>query len=391
MTRALTQTAQYRNWRFDQLSAELTFAVAQVGKPELAEWAAISAKHFGGCLVRRAGNITALVRDLAVGALNFATSAVRATQDDRLLAFLAHSAGGAAKTASEAAKAAVDTASRVHRQLTAAPAEAVPRLLTTVVTSLLVAGGPDADGGAPDLDLMFGIGAHRSILSHSIVMGSALEAGVMSLLALVELVHDRLPVVRDPIWDALHKQAAGLTDALKTGAAVGMAYHLFVDGTLQAAPYHDLPFSAPMSVHESILVANAFAEAKGATQSSGRPAPPQAGPSAKRREVTKANLYTTGKTIARQHGKASLLAHKAYLAVDLVLEQAASCRMSDEHCTLIRRYGVWMQALADGDLDPRTLEQHDFVAVARKEAQAQTPHETAWHAYELARWQAENA
>ena len=49
-------------------------------------------------------------------------------------------------------------------------------------------------GGAPDLDLVFGIGAHRSIFSHSILMGSALETAFLSLLRLVRLTHKNLEV-----------------------------------------------------------------------------------------------------------------------------------------------------------------------------------------------------
>ena len=58
---------------------------------------------------------------------------------------------------------------------------------------LVVSGGPDGDGGAPDLDLMFGIGAHRSVFSHSILMGASLETGLLALLRLTQLVHAKLP------------------------------------------------------------------------------------------------------------------------------------------------------------------------------------------------------
>ncbi|MCV2362825.1 DUF413 domain-containing protein [Paucibacter sp. DJ1R-11] len=390
MAASTIQVTQYQRGRVERLSAELTFGIAQIGKAELAGWATMSAKHFGGCMIRRIGNITLLARDIAAGAVGFSTDAVRASQDNRLLDFLCKSAGTAATTAGDAAKAAIDAASKIRRQLTESPVDAVPQLLSTVAASLIVAGGPNADGGAADLDLMFGIGAHRSILSHSIIMGSALEAGIMSVLSLVELVHDKLPSERDPLWDSLHAQASTLADAIKTGAAIGLAYHLFVDGTLQAAPYHDLPVSAPLPVHQGIFVVNAVAEAKSAMQPTGKPSQPRASSQGKRHIGNRASANAKGRDFAQQHGKASQLAHKAYLAVGLVVEPPIARRMSIEHCTLIRRYGVWMQALANGDLEPITLEQHEFVSVAHKVAAAQTPYEVAWRAYELACWQADN-
>lgn len=397
MTVAGTQVAQYS--RYDRLSAELSYAVKQVDGAQLAAWAGLSAKHFGSCLVRRVGNVTTLLVNVAAGTLNFAANSLRAKQEERLAVFLQESAGRAARTATDAASSAVSVASAIRRQLSSNPSEAIPHLLMTVTASLLVSGGPDADGGAPDLDLMFGIGAHRSILSHSIVMGSALEAGVMSLLALVDLVHDKLPPVHDGVWDRLHSQSAVLASGFKTGAALGMAYHLFADGTLQAAPYHDLPISAPMPVHEGIFVANAFAEASSAGQPTGRAkertapsrserAAPQA-PQVRRRQSTASGAFETGKAAAARHGKASVLAHKAYLAVDLVVEPTIARLMTNDDLKLVRRYGVWLDALVDGELEPRTLEQHDFIAVARKQASAQTPYERAWLAYLDARWTAE--
>ena len=83
------------------------------------------------------------------------------------------------------------------------PREAVPQLLVLVATSIVVSGGPDGDGGAPDLDLMFGIDAHRSILSHSILMGAALETGFLSLVHLVRLLHTKLPADHDPLSEAV--------------------------------------------------------------------------------------------------------------------------------------------------------------------------------------------
>lgn len=111
------------------------------------------------------------------------------------------------------------------------------------------------------MDLIMGIGAHRSFLTHSILMGAALETGIISLLHLTQLVHGNLPRQRDPLWDQIASQSHSILHAANQGASIGMAYHLFVDGLAQPAAYRDLPISMPMETHQGIFVANASAEA----------------------------------------------------------------------------------------------------------------------------------
>ena len=44
------------------------------------------------------------------------------------------------------------------------PKRVAPELLTIVLVSLIVSGGPDGDGGIPDMDIALGgIGTHRAI------------------------------------------------------------------------------------------------------------------------------------------------------------------------------------------------------------------------------------
>ena len=150
---------------------------------------------------------------------------------------------------------------KVARALAANPREVAPELFIIVLTSLLVSGGPDGDGGAPDWDLMAGIGAHRSPLTHSIILGSALETGIFSLLTLVSLVHDKLPAKRDPWWDLAHSWSERIATRAAQGASIGMAYHLLEDGLLQPGTYHDLPFSMPLEAHQGLFVLNAKLEA----------------------------------------------------------------------------------------------------------------------------------
>jgi hypothetical protein len=125
---------------------------------------------------------------------------------------------------------------------------------------LVACGGLDADGGIPDLDLQFGIGAHRSIFTHSIISGTIIEGGLYGLATLVGHVHSHLPTEHDSWWDSIERNRNLYLERLAQGMSAGIAYHLMVDATLQAAPYHDLPLPAPMEVHEGILGANAITE-----------------------------------------------------------------------------------------------------------------------------------
>jgi hypothetical protein len=124
----------------------------------------------------------------------------------------------------------------------------------------VVSGGPDADGGAPDRNLVLGIGTQRSIFTHSIVMGSALETAFLSLADLVRLIDGNLPPEHDLLRDHLANQAGTLTRSASVGARLGMAYRLAVDGT--AGTYHGLPVDDLAEVvHRAIAVANGSAEA----------------------------------------------------------------------------------------------------------------------------------
>ena len=110
--------------------------------------------------------------------------------------------------------------------------------------------------------LMAGIGAHRSILTHSMLAGVVAEGMLLAAADLASLVHSNLPKHHDPLWDKLAKAAAPLTEPLVAGASAGIAYHLLVDANIQPAAYHGLPFSMPMEGHQAIMDTNALAEGK---------------------------------------------------------------------------------------------------------------------------------
>jgi hypothetical protein len=190
----------------------------------LAQWGLHVGKHFTRALGRRAKNVLQQVGGTARGIYAEGISAFDAKKDDR---FREHT-----KERTDAAKVAVlditeqigAFSKTVVTAVRANPNQAAPQLAVLVITSVLVSGGPDGNGGAADLDLMFGIGAHRSIFSHSILMGAALEAGIYSLVDLVRIVHENLPAEHDPIWDTVYQQTEEFARAAQVGSSLGLAY-----------------------------------------------------------------------------------------------------------------------------------------------------------------------
>lgn len=247
--------------RLKRLQRELEHAWSQTSRADLMAWGASCGTGFVSAAARRVKNVA----HLAGSAAHFLNSERKvsylAWKQDRLLLHLKNcsmTAGGAIR------KSCTDVSvfsGRFAQAFKANPKEAGVHLLTVVVTSLVVSGGPDGNGGAPDLDLMFGIDAHRSFLSHSILMGAALETCILSLLAMIKVTHAKLPDEHDGLWDALHDQAIKITHAASQGVSIGMAYHLLVDGLIQPAPYHDLPISMPIAAHQSLFVVNGLGEA----------------------------------------------------------------------------------------------------------------------------------
>lgn len=246
--------------RLRRLQVDLRHAWNQTSRSDLQAWGLTIGKDFAWTSVRRVKNVGKLIYRLGQGVIEEAQKAAKAIHAERFKEHVAERATAASRQVQDSYVKATDFISEFAQAFRRNPQEAGIQFATLVLTSLLVSGGPDGDGGAPDLDLAFGIDAHRSILSHSILMGAALETGILSLLKLVQLTHSKLPERHDPIWDALHAHASDIALAASQGASIGMAYHLLVDGLAQPAPYHDLPVPMPLEAHQAILVVNGAGE-----------------------------------------------------------------------------------------------------------------------------------
>ena len=377
--------------RLKQLTAELLFAWDHSDSSILAQWAVGAANTFGTALKRRASNLLGLVIGVAKGTWQEADAAVTAFRDDRLGAHV----GGRAEAAYNAG---VDFAARVKIATTTTagllrtnPREALPQLLTLVATSALVSGGPDGDGGAPDLDLMFGIGAHRSILSHSVLLGAALETAFLSLVTLVQVLHAKLPERHDPVWDTLALHADSIAHAASTGASLGMSYHLLVDGLLQPAAYHDLPVSLPIEAHQGIFIGNGVAEAidtqhKPLTRTGPRQmfslGPREAeDDNSEMRQAGGRPSSPISKRSADNGVDAASTLHRRYLSESYLIDPFIADMLSNDELLLLERYGCWMEALISGEIPALTPAQTRFIDVAHGRRSPATTQECAWHMY----------
>lgn len=274
------------------------------------------------------------------------------------------------------------------------PKEKAPELIVIVLAFLAASGGPDADGGTPDLDLVMGIDAHRSIFTHSIISGAVVEAGLYSIATLIGIVHKNLPLRHDPLWDVLHQNKDTYLSAVSKGTSAGIAYHLFVDGTFQPAAYHDLPFSIPIEGHQAIIGINAAAEALdvGAKDETFPTRKMGTAREAAREhtadtETSAIDMILFAAKIESKHRQRNLLAsvliidHQTYRNRRMVIPESVANRLHPSQIELIHKYGHWMRALACGKLFPLTDEQRSFVSVARREAAAKSDLEHAWLAY----------
>ncbi len=127
---------------------------------------------------------------------------------------------------------------------------------------VFVSGGKDLEGGLPDKDMVFGMGAHRHILSHTILLGLGLEFTLRLWLTFSSKAYQRLPQDHHPVWDRLRRILAKSESWLVAAGWLGIGAHLTKDGSLLAGstkPLVGLPFRASMDLHQLIMHSNALA------------------------------------------------------------------------------------------------------------------------------------
>lgn len=255
----MTATSLPRS-RQELLLREISIALSRTQKPLLLQWGRNSAVLWGRVTLRRATNLLGVFSRIGKTLATEAINAKVAFDEKRLSDHARQRGKHIGETASAAATDVTRAIKRTQQALSDSPRETAPALVIYSLAFLASSGGVDGDGGVPDLDLIAGIDAHRSIFTHSIIAGATIEAMLVSSSQLISLVHSNLPATHDPIWDAIAAHKDTYLAAASGGASLGIAYHLFIDSVVEPAAYHDLPGSHSIETHQAIMGANAAAE-----------------------------------------------------------------------------------------------------------------------------------
>jgi hypothetical protein len=347
--------------RFDRMAQELSYAIQNTNSRDMAELLDHLGNDAGSALVRRVSGLWTLAERVAAGMAREIADAARAYSDDRLTTHLGGRIGTGTGITAEAMSNGAKSLTTLVTDLMTNPKEVAPKLLVLVLSSVVASGGIDGNGGLPDSDIpLMGIGAHRSPFTHSIIIGSALEAAILLLTRIVLCTHKNLPTGHDPLWNGIARSAVEILRSAGKGASIGIAYHLMVDAVVQPGAYHGMPFDMPIEAHQAIFAANSAAEATAA------PSFPD--------EVALAN--STPAVVAT---------HKKFRAIRMTLPDPVKESLSPGVIAILEKYGAWMQALIKRSIPPTTLEQIQFIRVADGRCAPGSPHESAWRAFQDAK------
>ena len=257
----MTVALQITTTRKERLLQEFTAAIRATSAQDLRAWGGRTVAILGEVTIRRGKNFGTLVAWI----WNFLTK-----ETEGLLRAIRR--GDTLPHVQTRTIAARDQAQAIGRDFAALydtlssnlqnrPKETAPKLVAGVLGFLVGSGGVQGDGGVPDLDFLGGIGAHRSILTHSVVAGVIVETLVLGVLGLSRTVYKNLPENHDPLWEELNNASGEVFAALSNGLSAGITYHLGVDATIDGdGTYKDLPVSLHEGGHQAILGANAVVE-----------------------------------------------------------------------------------------------------------------------------------
>ncbi|GGK41468.1 MULTISPECIES: hypothetical protein [Flavobacteriaceae] len=126
------------------------------------------------------------------------------------------------------------------------------------------AGGIDHEGGLPDSDLSVGIGFHRHILSHSIILGFVVEFIMRSGIELFNAINKNLPEFHHSFWDRTNTFIDNNKGIAIGSMWLGIGTHLIKDSGVfghGVKAYTGLPFEMSMAGHQGLFMANGVASA----------------------------------------------------------------------------------------------------------------------------------
>lgn len=246
--------------RQSQLAAELKVALERTPSSELSAWGKRSAKRFVSVSAKRVTGFGSLLAKITTLSADELVGVISAFNGGTLGEYANDRVDRAQQFAAGISDRGQSTLTLIAKTIESRPSDAATHLLGAVIGFYCGSGG-DGDGGIPDLDLLGGIGAHRSIFTHSIIAGAFVETAVMSLVDLTQVVHARLPAEHSEFWDTLLRHTEIGSSTFVSGASIGIATHLGIDTLLDGfTPYKDLPIALPEFAHELLMGLNAGIE-----------------------------------------------------------------------------------------------------------------------------------
>jgi hypothetical protein len=246
--------------RISVLYSELLFALSRVENIELKRWGLRAAKRLPTLFVRRIGGAARLVTLVTRGGSKEFGDLLSAYRQGQMTDHLATRSADAIDGSIFLARDGIRTVLNVARAFLRDPKTTAIVVMSGLIGFEAGSGGLDGNGGIPDLDLMAGIGAHRSPITHSIIAGVVFEGSVFAIADLAKEIYDRFPVSHDPLWDEIARIGSPAARTLTVGTSAGVAYHLLVDAFVQPGTYHDIPIHMPIEAHETIFAANGITE-----------------------------------------------------------------------------------------------------------------------------------
>ena len=141
--------------------------------------------------------------------------------------------------------------------------ETVAILILTLSIFFISAGGLDFEGGIPDTDIILGgIGNHRNIFSHSVVVGLSIEFVCRFAILILENIKNRLPIPHHPVWDRVYNFVDSNKNLAFSAMWLGIGTHLIKDTGLFAhltKPYSGLPVDMSIGGHKALFMTNGLA------------------------------------------------------------------------------------------------------------------------------------
>ena len=259
--------------RAKRLQAELAFALGRMERHDLAGWGGRSGRRLLVLTGRRVGGLARLAALLARSGGGELIGLVTAGRRRRFIAHLGDRTAAAIDGTLAVGREGGRLLVAIAKGLVSDPKRTAPAVIGAVLGFSAGSGGLDGNGGIPDLDLLAGIGANRSPLTHTLIAGILAEGLLLALADLAAEVHGRLPHDHDSLWDGLARIGRPLTHNLAIGTGAGLAYHLLVDAFVQPGALHGLPVDMPMEAHQGVMAASGLAEGAEAARKARRRKP----------------------------------------------------------------------------------------------------------------------